>query len=285
MRLRRGNVGRRRSPRRPLEAGGACVIGFAAGLRAEVVESADTVAVARRHLAVFDVGVAHGADEDVRVLGSFDGVEEVVLAGVLFAVAEDDDDLAALADFGELFGDGEVDGVVEGGTEDALFGVGGGGGGGAQLGKLAVAFVEVVDAGGEGCGGVDEVADEAQVVAEADGEGLILRLQDLLEKGFDVLLVLLDEFGLAAADVDDEAYADGEPGGGGEEADLLPDAVLNDFEVFKGEVLDDAALRIMDADGGVDEVGFDFECGGLRVQGRDVEDGEGESGDEAQGSS
>jgi len=234
---------------------------------------------------VFDVGVAHGADEDVRVLGSFDGVEEVVLAGVLFAVAEDDDDLAALADFGELFGDGEVDGVVEGGTEDALFGVGGGGGGGAQLGKLAVAFVEVVDAGGEGCGGVGEVADEAQVVAEADGEGLILRLQDLLEKGFDVLLVLLDEFGMAAADVDDEAYADGEPGGGGEEADLQPDAVLNDFEVFKGEVLDDAALRIMDADGGVDEVGFDFECGDLRVQGWDAEDDEGESYDEALGGS
>ena len=158
---------------------------------------------------MLDVGVADGVDEDVGVLGGFDGVEEVVLAGVLFAVAEDDDDLAALGDFGELFGDGEVDGVVQGCAKDALFGVGGGGGGGAQLGELAVAFVEVVDAGGEGGGGVGEVADEAQMVAEADGEGLVLRLQDLFEKGFDVLLVLLDEFGLAAADVDDKADADG----------------------------------------------------------------------------
>jgi hypothetical protein len=43
---------------------------------------------------VLQLGVADGVDEDVGVLRGFDGVEEVVFAGVFFAVAEDDEDFA-----------------------------------------------------------------------------------------------------------------------------------------------------------------------------------------------
>jgi hypothetical protein len=41
-----------------------------------------------------------GVDEDVGVLRGFDRVEKVVCAGVFFAVAEDDEDSAALVDQG-----------------------------------------------------------------------------------------------------------------------------------------------------------------------------------------
>ena len=76
------------------------VEGLAAGLRGEVVESAHAVAVAGVHLAVFQLGVADGVDQDVGVLRGLDGVEQIVFAGVFFAVAEDDEDLATLVDAG-----------------------------------------------------------------------------------------------------------------------------------------------------------------------------------------
>jgi hypothetical protein len=37
------------------------------------------------------------------------------------------------------------------------------------------------------------VADEAEMVAEADGEGLVAGFEDLAEKRFDVFLVLFDQ--------------------------------------------------------------------------------------------
>jgi hypothetical protein len=49
---------------------------------------------------VLQLGVADGVDEDVGVLRCFDGVEQVVFAGVLFSVAEDNEDLPALMDVG-----------------------------------------------------------------------------------------------------------------------------------------------------------------------------------------
>ena len=71
---------------------------LAAGLGGEVVEGAHAVSIAGVHLAVLQLGVADGVDQDIGVLRSFDGVEQVMLAGVFFAVTEDDEDLAALMD-------------------------------------------------------------------------------------------------------------------------------------------------------------------------------------------
>src|SRR5271170_6133801 len=91
----------------------------------------------------------------------------------------------------------------EGGAEFAFFF-------GTDLGEVHVAFVEAADAIHDGGRGRAGVADEAEVVAEAEGEGLVVGFEDLVEKGFDVLLVFLHEFFLASAFVDDEADAERE---------------------------------------------------------------------------
>ena len=54
----------------------------------------------------------------------------------------------------------------------------------------------------------------------------------------------------------------------GEEADLLWDAVFDDSEVFLGEAGDDAAVGIVDTEGGVDEVSFDLDVWDALSQGR-----------------
>jgi hypothetical protein len=80
------------------EIGCVKVEGLASGLGGEVIEGAHAVAVAGVHLSVLQFGVADGVDEDVGVLCGFDRVEAVVFARVFFAVAEDDEDFAAMVD-------------------------------------------------------------------------------------------------------------------------------------------------------------------------------------------
>jgi hypothetical protein len=69
------------------------------------------------------------------------------------------------------------------------------------------------------------------MVAETEGEGLIAGLKDLLEEGFDVLLVLFNELLLASACVDDEADAERKLSIVGKESDLLRDTVFENGEV------------------------------------------------------
>ena len=95
------------------------------------------------------------------------------------------------------------------------------------------------------------------MVAEADCEGLIIGFKNLVEEGLDVFLVLLDELFLASTLVDDEADAEGKLGVVGEEADFLWNAVFDDGEVVLSEAGNDAALCVVNAESGVDEVGFD----------------------------
>jgi hypothetical protein len=82
------------------EIGCVKVEGFASCLGGEVIEGAHAVSVAGVHRSVPQLGVADGIDKDVGVLCGFNSVEEVVFAGVFFAVAEDDEDFAALVDAG-----------------------------------------------------------------------------------------------------------------------------------------------------------------------------------------
>jgi hypothetical protein len=113
------------------------------------------------------------------------------------------------------------------------------------------------------------------MVAEADGEGLVAGFEDLVEEGFDILLVLLDELLLTAAGVDDEADAQRELIVVGEEADLLRHTVFDDREVVFGETGYDPAFCIVDADGGVDEVGFDLNDGDTLRVGQDWQEKDG----------
>lgn len=113
------------------------------------------------------------------------------------------------------------------------------------------------------------------MVAEADGECLIGGFEDLVEEGFDILLVLFDELLLTAAGVDDEADAQRELIVVGEEADLLRYAVFDDREVTLGEAGYDPAFCIVDADGGVDEVGFYLNNGDALCVGQDWQEKDG----------
>ena len=94
------------------------------------------------------------------------------------------------------------------------------------------------------------------MVAEADGEGLVAGSEDLVEKGFDVFFVFCDELFLTAAGVDDEADAQGQLIVVGEETDFLRDGVFDDGEVVFGEAGNDVAFGVVNAEGGVDEMGF-----------------------------
>src|SRR5579862_9276374 len=147
-----------------------------------------------------------------------------MLAGVLFAVAEDDQNFTALVDGGQFFGDAEVDGVVECGAEFTLFFR-------ADLGKVHVALVEAANAVHDGGCGRSGIADEAEVIAEAEREGLIAGLEDLLEEGFDILLMLFDELLLASACVDNETDAERKLGIVGKEPDLLRYAIFDHGKV------------------------------------------------------
>jgi hypothetical protein len=94
------------------------------------------------------------------------------------------------------------------------------------------------------------------VVAEADGEGLIIGFENLAEEGLDVFLVLLDELLLASTFVDDKADAEGKLGVVGEEADFLWNAIFDDGEIILSEAGYDATVCVVNAESGVDEVGF-----------------------------
>jgi hypothetical protein len=105
------------------------------------------------------------------------------------------------------------------------------------------------------------VADEAEVVTEAESEGLVVGFEDLVKECFDVFLVLFNELFLASAFIDDEADAQRELIIVGEKTDLLRDAILDDGEVVLCESGDDVAVCVTDAQRGVNEVGFDFDDG------------------------
>jgi len=97
------------------------------------------------------------------------------------------------------------------------------------------------------------------VVAEANGEGLIVGFKNLVEEGLDVFLMFLDEFLLASTFIDDEADAVGKLCVVGEEADLLWNAVFDDCEVALSEAGYDAAVCVVNAESGIDEVSFDLD--------------------------
>jgi len=165
-----------------------------------------------------------------------------------------------------------VDGVEEGGASGA-------GGVGVEFGEAVAVFVEALETVDDRRGRGGEVAGEAEVVAEAEGEGRVLWTEDFVEEGFDVLDVALEEFALRVGDVDEEADFEGEFGFAGEGSDLLGDSVFGDVEVIFGEAGDGFAVCVVDAEGEGDEVDFGMEGGVLRGCGGREEGDESEEGD------
>jgi hypothetical protein len=161
-----------------------------------------------------------------------------------------------MGDAGHFLGCRVEDGVVERGAEVAIFF-------GANLGEIEIAFVIAVQRGEDGWLVGGPVADQAQMVAKADGEGFVRGREGLAEEFGDVALVFLDEFFLAAAGVDDQADAERKLLGAGKELDRLRNTVFEDGEVVLFEVENQAAVGVMHADGRVDQVGFGLKDGSL----------------------
>jgi hypothetical protein len=111
------------------------------------------------------------------------------------------------------------------------------------------------------------------VIAEAEEEGLVLRLEDARQEHLNVVEMLVDEFVLTGGGVDEEAEGERDIGFAGEEAEFLWDAVFVEGEVILGEVGDQAALLVADGEGEGDEVGLDVEVGDLRGERQSEEKG------------
>lgn len=101
------------------------------------------------------------------------------------------------------------------------------------------------------------------MIAKAESESLVLRVDDLMEERFNVFFVLLDELLLTSTFVDDQSDTEWELVVMSEEADLLGDAIFKDSEVILNETGDDAAFWIPHAEGCVDKVSFNLDNGNI----------------------
>ena len=111
------------------------------------------------------------------------------------------------------------------------------------------------------------VAHQAQIVAEADQKGAILRLQHGLEERLQVVVMGFEEALLAAAHVHDQSQGQWDVGAAGEEGDLLRHAILGNFEIVLGQVGDQVPLLVAHGEADVDQA--DLDADGRRRLGAD----------------
>jgi hypothetical protein len=142
------------------------VVGLASRLSGEVIQFAHAVAVACVHPAVIKFRVADRIDKDVVTLGHFDGVDEVMFAGIFFAVREHHQNLPAMVDIGHPLSRGVKDGIVERGAEVAVFY-------GAEFGAVAMALVETAQTIDDGGLVPGPITDQTEMVSKAKCEGAV----------------------------------------------------------------------------------------------------------------
>jgi len=173
---------------------------------------------------------AEGVDGGVGVLACVDGLAEAHEAGVVFAVGEKQDEVAAggVVDAAELGAAGAVEGVEDGGAGDAAF---------AACGDPADSFGEGGFVAGPGL-------KKACEVAEVHDEGLVGLLT---QEGLGVLegdgAVGGEVWGHGGAGVHEDAGADGEVLEGLEGENfagwvaVVAEGEIGEFEVVDGEVV------------------------------------------------
>jgi hypothetical protein len=205
-----------------------------------------------------DLRVADAVDNGVGVLGGFDDVEQIVLTRVVLAIAEDNERAAPFACRLQLFQNGEIESIIKGGAQIAGLLR-------ADFGKMAAAFLETLQAIHNRLRVGGGLTYQAQVIAEADGKGLIRRAQHCFQKCSDVVIMLFQNLVLASTDIDDHAQAEGQFGLAREEPDGLRDAILHDFEILFIQIAEEGANWGAHHGGGVDQVNFRLEYLGLRV--------------------
>jgi hypothetical protein len=89
-----------------------------------------------------------------------------------------------------------------------------------------------------------EDTDQTDVVAKTDQERAVFRSQNILQKNFQVMLVLLGKPILASAEVHNQSERQGHIHATGKEGDFLRDGVLENLDIILGEIVDQCSSGI-----------------------------------------
>ena len=218
-----------------------------AGVSAAGIAAATTLWIVVCGMIFFSLEV-DGVDDGVGALGGLDGFDEGFAATTINAVREDDDSFAAGAFAHDLVG-GEEESVVKGGAPVMMAA--------AAVGGTGVAGgVDLFESRLEESAGGGQVLQELSLMGELGDEGLIFGGgEHLVEKGAAGGALLVEDFALGEAGVDEQAERKGEIGVLVEVTDGLGFAIDLQNEVVFREVLYESAFLVADDDGQIDQAG------------------------------
>src|SRR5579862_5399407 len=180
------------------DIGAGGVEGYAACIGRQTVHLSDPVAIAGGGKAVAELGETDSVNERVSGLGGFDSLNYIAGAGVVFAIAEDDERFSG-SGFHHLQRRRVVNSVEQGGAAAAgivRF----------QFNKVCprLVFAVAIEADQEVGGGRSEVCGYAHPVGEADQKRFIAGRQCFFGEGGEVFAVFMIEALLAAAHVEQD---------------------------------------------------------------------------------
>src|SRR5580698_8781465 len=89
-----------------------------------------------------------------------------------------------------------------------------------------------------------KVTNESEMIAKADQKHPVFRPKDVVEKDFQVVLVLLRKLILAAAEIDYQPERERNIDTVGKEGNLLRDRIFKDFNIVFSETVHQRAARI-----------------------------------------
>src|SRR6185312_2713569 len=92
------------------------------------------------------------------------------------------------------------------------------------------------------------------MIAKAQQECLVLRTEYVLEEGFDVTMMAMEELALTVAGIDDQPDREWKIGGPAKEAESLGNPVLEDLDLILIQVTNQLALTVANAEGNVDQI-------------------------------
>src|SRR6185437_12151295 len=92
------------------------------------------------------------------------------------------------------------------------------------------------------------------MIAKAQQECLVLRTEYVLEKGFNVTMMAMEELALTVTGIDDQPDREWKIGGPAKEAEFLRNPVLEDLDPILIQVTNQLALTVANAEGDVDQV-------------------------------
>jgi len=216
-------------------------------LARDASHDAGSVTVSRRFTPMSILGVAQSEDQGIRCLCSLNGFHHVMRTGIVFPVAEDQQRPTPTLRLYQLIGDGIVDRVVEGSPKNTFLDR-------TKLGKVPLALLIALQGIDQKIACRREIAHQSQVVAETDQKSAVSWSQNLLEKNLKVLVVLLQEMLLTAAEVHDQPEGQGNIRTARKESNRLRHRILENLKIILGQIVDQGSAGIAHRECDVDQV-------------------------------